>query len=188
MTSTTPSVTFFISARISSLFLVLGMPPTNRRQLSTLAHTPRSLPFLERGRCLVRSQVSREGKVKAKPLFYPQTRGFGVSCSLGYSSGLAQCKSCHSAKCDIRQHSWNEGFEGEITAKFCFSYLRFFLLLPPGNCTPLTQVLALSPVACGFPLCDWGIGGRKSLVMERHHLRTHQWGLINGPTSVQTPK
>lgn len=46
MTSTTPSVTFFISVRISSRFLVLGIPPTNRRQLSTLAQTPRRRPVL----------------------------------------------------------------------------------------------------------------------------------------------
>lgn len=47
MTSITPSVTFFISDRISSRFLVLGIPPTNRRQLSTLAHTPRRRPVLK---------------------------------------------------------------------------------------------------------------------------------------------
>lgn len=151
MTSTTPSVTFFISARISSLFLVLGMPPTNRRQLSTLAQTPRSLPFLKQQSCFVRSQKnqsvrsqeSREHKVKAKPIFCPnaqgQTQDFGVSRSLGYSSGIAQCKTCHSAKSDIkgRQHSWNEGFEGGTKTKCCFSYARFSLFLPapnPGPC------------------------------------------------------
>ena len=48
MTSVTPSVTFLISHMISSRFLVLGIPPTNKRQLSTLAQTPRRRPFLRR--------------------------------------------------------------------------------------------------------------------------------------------
>ena len=38
--------TFFISRKISSLALVLGMPPTNNLQLSTLLTIVRGFPFL----------------------------------------------------------------------------------------------------------------------------------------------
>lgn len=96
------------------------------------------------------------------------------------------------AKCDIRQHSWNEGFEGEITAKFCFSYLRFSLLLPPGNCTPPTQVLVLSPVACGFPLPLWlRFWGKKipchgEAPFEDSPMRTHQWANFCADPKIKT--
>ncbi len=50
ITSTTPSVTFSISSRMSTLLTLFGIPPMNRRQLSTLIHTPRVRPCNEGGR------------------------------------------------------------------------------------------------------------------------------------------
>lgn len=165
MTSTTPSVTFFISARISSLFLVLGMPPTNRRQLSTLAHTPRSLPFLEQQSCFVRSQ--ERGRLKQSPSSVPKHKAkhkASVSAALwdvpvallGAKAAtllnLTSKSGSAAERKDLREKPKPNFVFPSWDSPFCCHQAT--APQTPGPCvvTSISQDLLCSPVACGFPL------------------------------------
>lgn len=185
MTSTTPSVTFFISAKISSRFFVLGIPPTNRRQLSTLAQTPRRRPFLQKNDIVGLSgpKITSQRKGKKIPLLVPKHKAkckvspFCGTCRLGCSSGLTQHKGLDPKADNLLNltSKWSSIFETrylrsrETKANFCFWLLRVSLLLFPK--TVATKQLFW---AAGTPL--WFL-----------HCRQHKPGFIVFTSDLQLP-